>query len=126
MGRPRIEHPSWGLGAGAAQGAGRDIARPLLGAPADELKQTRTPHVVADASEVAGRDIARLLLDADADELKQTRNAQLATFVLSLVALDAVERVGLVPSACAGHSLGEYTALVAAGALSFEDGVRVV
>ena len=40
--------------------------------------------------------------------------------------LDAVERLGIVPTACAGHSLGEYTALVAAGALSFEDGVAVV
>jgi len=39
-------------------------------------------------------------------------------FVMSLVVLDAVERLGLAPAAAAGHSLGEYTALVAAGALS--------
>ncbi len=48
------------------------------------------------------------------------------TFVQSLVVLDAVERLGLAPAACAGHSLGEYTALVASGAVSFEDGVRLV
>jgi [acyl-carrier-protein] S-malonyltransferase len=40
--------------------------------------------------------------------------------------LDAVERLGLEPAYCGGHSLGEYTALTAAGALSFEDGVRLV
>ena len=94
MGRPWVDHPSWEL--------------------------------VEDASAVAGRDVARLLLEAEADELKETRNAQLATFVLSLVVLDAVERVGLTASTCAGHSLGEYTALVATGAFSFDDGVRIV
>jgi [acyl-carrier-protein] S-malonyltransferase len=79
------------------------------------------------ASEVAGRDVAALLLEADADELKATRNAQLTTFVASLVALDALRAAGLPePDAVAGHSLGEYTALTAAGALSFEDGVRLV
>jgi len=45
------------------------------------------------------------------EELTQTANAQLATFVTSLIVLDAVERLGLLPGACAGHSLGEYTAL---------------
>jgi [acyl-carrier-protein] S-malonyltransferase len=83
-------------------------------------------ELVSDASEAAERDVARLLLQADKDELTQTRNAQLATFTLSLVVLDAIERLGLSPSACAGHSLGEYSALVASGAVSFEDGVRLV
>jgi [acyl-carrier-protein] S-malonyltransferase len=94
MGRPWVEHPSWEL--------------------------------VGEATEVAGRDVARLLLDADAEELRDTRNAQLTTLVSSLVVLDAVERLGIEPSLCAGHSLGEYTALTATGALSFEDGVRLV
>ena len=94
MGRPWVHHESWEL--------------------------------VAEASEYAERDVARLLLDADVDELRDTRNAQLTTFVSSLLVLDAVERLGLEPSFCAGHSLGEYTALTASGALSFEDGVRLV
>jgi [acyl-carrier-protein] S-malonyltransferase len=94
MGRPWVDHESWEL--------------------------------VDEASAVAERDVARLLLDADADELKDTRNAQLTTFVSSLMVLDAVERLGLEPAYCGGHSLGEYTALTAAGALSFEDGVRLV
>jgi [acyl-carrier-protein] S-malonyltransferase len=83
-------------------------------------------EVVGEASEVAGRDLSRLLLEADQDELTLTANAQLATYVLSLVVLDAIERVGIEPTACAGHSLGEYTALTASGALGFEDGVRLV
>ena len=94
MGRPWVHHESWEL--------------------------------VAEASEYAERDVARLLLDADAEELRDTRNAQLTTFVSSLLVLDAIERLGLEPSFCAGHSLGEYTALTASGALSFEDGVRLV
>lgn len=67
-----------------------------------------------------GIDVAGLLLDADAETLRQTRNAQPATFALSLVILDAARRDGLDDdsvAAVAGHSLGEYSALVAAGAL---------
>jgi [acyl-carrier-protein] S-malonyltransferase len=94
MGRPWVDHESWEL--------------------------------VEEASDIADRDVARLLLDADAEELKDTRNAQLTTFVSSLVVLDAAERLGLEPSFCAGHSLGEYTALAATGALGFDEGVRLV
>ena len=83
-------------------------------------------ELVGEASEIAERDIARLLCDADADELKDTRNAQLTTFVASLIVLDATERLGIEPSYCAGHSLGEYTALTATGALGFDDGIRLV
>jgi [acyl-carrier-protein] S-malonyltransferase len=82
--------------------------------------------LVAEAAEATDRDVEHLLLRADAEELKATRNAQLATFVTSLVVLDSVQRLGVEPAAVAGHSLGEYTALVAAGALSFEDGACLV
>ena len=94
------------------------MGRPWVGHDSWEL--------VDEASDVAGRDVSALLLDADAEELKDTRNAQLTTFVSSLMVLDAVERLGIEPSYCAGHSLGEYTSLTATGALSFEDGVRLV
>jgi [acyl-carrier-protein] S-malonyltransferase len=70
-------------------------------------------ELVGEASEIVGRDLGRLLLDADAEELRDTRNAQLTTFVSSLMVVDAVERLGIEPAYCAGHSLGEYTALVA-------------
>ncbi|MGH9075690.1 MAG: ACP S-malonyltransferase, partial [Acidimicrobiales bacterium] len=83
-------------------------------------------ELVADVADLAGRDVAALLLDAGSEELRATRNSQLVTFTLSLLVLDAIERVGISPSACAGHSLGEYSALVASGALGFEDSVRLV
>jgi [acyl-carrier-protein] S-malonyltransferase len=83
-------------------------------------------EVVDEASEATGRDLSYLLLEAPIEELTRTENAQLATTVLSLVVLDAVERIGLTPAACAGHSLGEYTALVASGALTFEHGIQLV
>ncbi len=83
-------------------------------------------ELVAEASEAAGRDVARLLLDSTDDELRHTRNSQLATFTVSMIALDAVTRVGIETAGHAGHSLGEYSALVAAGVVDFDDGVRLV
>lgn len=94
------------------------MGAPWVGHPSWEL--------VGEASAAVGRNIEHLLLEAPADELTETRNAQVATFVLSLVVLDAIERLGVEPAAVAGHSLGEYTALVAAGALSFEEGATLV
>jgi [acyl-carrier-protein] S-malonyltransferase len=82
--------------------------------------------VVDEASEAAGRDVAALLLDADADALKMTRNSQLSTYVLSMVVLRAATAAGLTPAIVAGHSLGEYSALTAAGVLTVADGVRLV
>jgi [acyl-carrier-protein] S-malonyltransferase len=83
-------------------------------------------ELVVEASDIVGRDVAALLLDADAETLRDTRNAQLTTFVSSLMVLDAVERLGIEPALCAGHSLGEYTALVATGAIGYDDGLRLV
>ena len=102
---------------------GQGSQRPGMGRP---WQHHESWELVDEASHVTGRDVGALLLDADADTLKDTRNAQLTTFVASLMVLDAVERLGIEPSFCAGHSLGEYTALTATGALSFEDGVRLV
>ncbi|MET0729108.1 MAG: ACP S-malonyltransferase [Acidimicrobiales bacterium] len=82
--------------------------------------------LVARASEASGRDVAALLLDADAEELRRTENAQLSTYVLSLVVHDAVGARGVRCSVAAGHSLGEYSALTATGALDLTDGVRLV
>ena len=102
---------------------GQGSQRPGMGRPWADHESW---ELVDEASEVAGRDVAALLLDADADELKDTRNAQLTTFVSSLMVLDAVERLGIDASFCAGHSLGEYTALAATGALGFQEGVVLV
>ena len=102
---------------------GQGSQRPGMGRP---WQGHESWELVDEASEIAGRDVGALLCDADADELKDTRNAQLTTFVSSLMVLDAAERLGIEPSFCAGHSLGEYTALTATGALGFDDGVRLV
>jgi [acyl-carrier-protein] S-malonyltransferase len=102
---------------------GQGSQRPGMGRPWADHESW---ELVDEASEVAGRDVAALLLDADADELKDTRNAQLTTFVSSLMVLDAVERLGIDANFCAGHSLGEYTALAATGALGFQEGVVLV
>jgi len=102
---------------------GQGSQRPGMGRPWVEHPSW---EVVDEASNVAGRDVARLLLEADKDELTLTANAQMTTYVLSLVVLDAIERLGIEPTVCAGHSLGEYTALTASGALGFEDGVHLV
>ena len=102
---------------------GQGSQRPGMGRPWVDHESW---ELVEEASDLAERDIGKLLLDADADELRDTRNAQLTTFVSSLMVLDAVERLGIEPSFCAGHSLGEYTALTATGALGFDDGVRLV
>ena len=83
-------------------------------------------ELVEEASEASERDVEHLLLDADEDELRHTRNSQLATYVLSMIVLDAVERNGLEPAFHAGHSLGEYSALTAAGVLNFSAGVQLV
>lgn len=82
--------------------------------------------MVDEASELLGLDLRRLLLDAEPDELVRTDVAQLATFVMSMVVSDALRRAGVAPQACAGHSLGEYSALTSAGALSLADGLRLV
>lgn len=105
---------------------GQGSQRPQMGVP---WKDHPAWAVVDKLSEATGRDVADLLIEADADTLKATRNAQLAAFGLSLVVLYAARSSGLeyVPlAAVAGHSLGEYTALVAAGALDPTDGARLV
>ena len=102
---------------------GQGSQKPAMG---EEWIKHESWELVDEASDACGRDVAQLLLTADADELKQTRNSQLTTFVLSMVILDAVERTGVAPNFTAGHSLGEYSALCASGALSFEDAVRLV
>ena len=103
---------------------------PGQGSQTPGMGQAWTDHpsweLVDEASEVAGRDVAHLLTEADADALTETRNSQLATFVLSMVEFDAITRIGIEASAHAGHSLGEYSALTAAGVLDFADAVGLV
>lgn len=90
--------------------------------------------VVETAEAVLGEPVGRLLLDASQEDLARTREAQLAVMLTSLVAWEALRSQlqdpagplgGSAPVAFAGHSLGQITALVAAGILDLEDGVRL-
>jgi [acyl-carrier-protein] S-malonyltransferase len=86
-----------------------------------ELKQ-----VYEEASQVLGYDIAALCFTGPAETLNLTEHTQPALLVSSLAALRALDATTMTPAAVAGHSLGEYTALVAAGGLAFRDAVGVV
>jgi [acyl-carrier-protein] S-malonyltransferase len=79
------------------------------------------------ASACLGWDLTETLRTASPDELRQTYIAQPAIFCVSVAALRALEGAGVGhPTYVAGHSLGEFSALVAAGALSFEAGLTLV
>jgi [acyl-carrier-protein] S-malonyltransferase len=75
------------------------------------------------ADEIMGTNLRQICFEGPAEDLKQTKFTQPAIFVHSVI---MAELLGIAPDAAAGHSLGEYSALVTAGALSFEDGLRLV
>lgn len=78
------------------------------------------------ASKVLGKDISALCFNGPEEELKLTENAQPAILTHSIIALKRLRGNGIESVMFAGHSLGEYSALVAAGALEFLDAVRLV
>jgi [acyl-carrier-protein] S-malonyltransferase len=82
--------------------------------------------VYAEANDALGFDLARLSFEGPAAELALTANTQPAVLTASVAAAAAARERGLVPAMAAGHSLGEYSALVVAGALRFADAVRLV
>jgi [acyl-carrier-protein] S-malonyltransferase len=82
--------------------------------------------VFAEASDALDFDLTRLIFEGPESELALTANTQPAVLTASVAASMACAEQGLRPSLTAGHSLGEYTALVVAGALTFADAVRVV
>jgi [acyl-carrier-protein] S-malonyltransferase len=82
--------------------------------------------VYDEASSVLGYDVAELCFTGPAERLNRTEFTQPALLVSSVAALKLFEPVGIRPVAVAGHSLGEYSALVAAGGVSFRDAVGLV
>jgi [acyl-carrier-protein] S-malonyltransferase len=98
-------------------GMGRDVCE--ASAAAREVFET--------ADSVLGFSLSRLCFEGPEDELVRTENQQPAILTTSIALLRALEERGpLEAGLMAGHSLGEYSALVAAGALSFEDAVKLV
>ena len=85
--------------------------------------------VFEEADDALSEHLTRLIFEGDESELTLTKNSQPAIMTVSIAALRALtDELGanLAPSCVAGHSLGEYTALVASGVISFWDAVRLV
>ena len=78
------------------------------------------------ADEAVGFSLSRLCFEGPADELALTASTQPAILTASVAAAAVLSERGISPDLCAGHSLGEYSALVVAGALGFADAVRLV
>jgi [acyl-carrier-protein] S-malonyltransferase len=75
-------------------------------------------------NEILGFDILKIMFEGSDDDLKKTKVTQPAIFIHSVAAVKAIDGVGV--QMVAGHSLGEFSALVANGVLSFEDGLKLV
>lgn len=97
-------------------GMGRDLA--------ENFPESRFVFDEADAT--LGFSISKLCFGGSEDELKLTENTQPAIFAVSVAALRALEKRGIAPDFVAGHSLGEYSGLVAAGSLDFATGVSLL
>ena len=83
-------------------------------------------RIFEEAGEVLGLDIADLCFNGPEEQLKLTKNAQPALLIHSTIALNLLRGNGINAVLAAGHSLGEYSANVAAGSLRFRDAVRLV
>ena len=96
-------------------GMGRDLY--------DNFPESRAVFDEADAA--LGFPISKICFEGSEDDLKLTENTQPAILTVSVAAYRALEKRGIVPDFAAGHSLGEYSALVAAGAMTFSDSVKL-
>ncbi len=97
-------------------GMGRDLA--------EHYPESRAVFDEADAA--LGFSISKICFEGSEEALKQTENTQPAILTVSFAAYRALEKRGIVPDFAAGHSLGEYSAVVSAGGLSFSDAVKIV
>jgi [acyl-carrier-protein] S-malonyltransferase len=97
-------------------GMGKALAESHAGAAA----------LLQEADDVLGFKLSALMADGPEEDLKATQNTQPALYVVSQMVACVLGEQGIVPDLAAGHSLGEYSALAACGALSFADGLRLV
>src|SRR6185503_5358856 len=118
---PTSKHIAWLFPGQGAQfvGMGRDL-----------YEEAPAARAVFDAADAAlGFELTKLCFEGPEDELTRTVNTQPALVTHSIAALAAAIEAGTLdegPACLAGHSLGEYAALIATGALTFTDGVRLV
>lgn len=99
-----------------AVGMGRDLY--------ESFAVAKEVFVVADSA--LGFELSKLMFEGPEDVLTQTVNTQPALLVASVAVLRVIESKGIKPAVTAGHSVGEYAALVAAGAIELADAVRLV
>ncbi|HUZ42127.1 MAG TPA: ACP S-malonyltransferase [Acidimicrobiales bacterium] len=98
----------------------------LSGGAGAEWQSPRFWEILARIGDAARLDVAKLLIGSSDDDVVRTDRAQIATFALSMVGYyDLIER-GVRPRYLLGHSLGEFSALVASGLLTLEDGARLI
>ncbi|MBC8180993.1 ACP S-malonyltransferase [candidate division KSB1 bacterium] len=83
-------------------------------------------EIFQQADEILKLNLSSTCFEGPEEKLKQTEITQPAIFLHSYIVTQLLKEKNIVPAAAAGHSLGEYSALVAAGALSFEDGLKAV
>jgi [acyl-carrier-protein] S-malonyltransferase len=83
-------------------------------------------RVFDEADQALGESISSICFEGPEDQLRLTANTQPALLTVSIAAFEVLKERGLTPDYVAGHSLGEYSALVAAGSLPFPDAVRLV
>src|SRR5215468_6021871 len=82
--------------------------------------------VFDEADKALGFSVCKMCFEGTEDELRLTANTQPAILTVSVAVLRVLEEKGMTPDFVAGHSLGEYSALVAAGSLKFSDAVQIV
>jgi [acyl-carrier-protein] S-malonyltransferase len=105
---------------------GQGSQRPGMGAALRATDPEIFDRYVGLADEIAELPIRRRCLEGSAEDLARTEVSQPAVFALSLALTDVARQEGLRPALVAGHSLGEYTAAVVAGALTLEEGMELV
>lgn len=97
-------------------GMGKDIY--------DKYEEAR--KIYDSASKILKIDIAKLCFESTEEELARTENTQIAVLVTSLAILEVIKNKNIKANICTGLSLGEYTALIYSGYLSFDDGIKLI
>jgi [acyl-carrier-protein] S-malonyltransferase len=98
----------------------------LVGGAGVPWRESDHWYLVDRIAQASGMDVAHLLLEASDEEVVRTDRAQIATFALSMVGYHELLDRGVRPRYLLGHSLGEFSALVASGLLDVDDGARLI